>query len=78
MAREVATFVRSVRDCKNKLLATPHRPERPGETQHLVSRCTRSCQITKLTHRGEHSQPWCIEENPQKKQWELHIKERGL
>ena len=45
MAREVATFVRAVRDCKNRLRATPHRPN-----QNPVSDWRRAV----LWHGGEH------------------------
>ena len=39
MAREVATFVRAVRDCGNRLLATPYRPK-PDSRVRLEVGCS--------------------------------------
>ena len=41
MVREVATFVRAARDCGNRLLATPHRPN-----QNPVSDWSNACPHT--------------------------------
>ena len=75
---EWSTRAPDVHRISARVLGTRHKvKEKQGEEEkstwvrqrkkrHLVSRCMRSCQTTKLTHRVAHSQPLCIKDDPQR------------